>query len=78
MYATGLHQTQWQSLTTEVIYMVPSRLLFLWGLEDGSEQTRQLLNHIILQHMNLEDTLHQWLRSIVERRNADGYNSFFA
>lgn len=58
--------------------MAPSRLMLSWGLVDGSEQTRQLQNHIILRHLDIEDSLHQWLRSIAERRNVDGYNSFSA
>ena len=77
-HAARLHQTQWQSLTTKAIYMALSRLMLSWGLEDGSEQSRQLQNHTILRHLDIEHDLHQWLRSIMERRNVDGYNSFFA
>ena len=71
-------ETQWQTLTTEGIYMTPSRQVLTWDLEDCSERTRRLHSHLILRHLDVENDLYQWRRSIAERRNLDGYNSFFA
>lgn len=70
-------ETHWQALTTEGIYVMPSHQVFTWTLEGSSEQARRLQHHLILRHMDIEDDLHQWRRSITERRNLDGYNTFF-
>jgi len=70
-------ETHWQALTMEGIYAMPSREVLTWTLEDSSEQARRLQYHLILRHLDIEDDLHQWRRSIAERRNLDGYNAFF-
>jgi len=56
---------------------MPSRQLFTWTLEGNSKQVRRLHHHLILRHLDVEDDLHQWRRSIGEMRNLDGYTSFF-
>ena len=71
-------ETHWQALTGEGIYAIPSREVLTWTLEGSSEQARRLQCHLILRHLDVEDDLHQWRRSITERRNLDGYNAFFA
>ncbi len=68
----------WQTLTTEGIYVIPSRQVFTWSLEGSSEQARRLQHHLILRHLDIEDDLYQWRRSIAGRRNLDGYNTFLA
>jgi len=70
-------ETYWQALTREGIYTMPSREVLIWTLEGSSEQARRLQCHLILRHLDIEDDLHQWRRSIAERRNLDGYNAFF-
>ena len=55
-----------------------SRQIFTWILEGSSEQVRRLYYYLILRHLNIEDNLYQWRRSIAEIRNLDGYTSFFA
>ncbi len=71
-------ETYWQALTMEGIYAMPSREVLSWTLEGSSEQACRLQYHLILRHLNIEDDLHQWRRSIAERRNLDGYNAFLA
>ncbi|KAK3170217.1 hypothetical protein OEA41_009603 [Lepraria neglecta] len=44
--------------------------------QGSSEQARRLQSHLILRHLDIEDDLHQWRRSIAERRNLNGYNTF--
>ncbi len=56
---------------------MPSREVLTWTLEGSSEQALRLQCHLILRHLDIEDDLHQWRRSIAERRNLDGYNAFF-
>ena len=70
-------KTHWQALTMEGIYSMPSRQVLTWTLEGSSEQAHQLQHHLILQHLNIEDDLHQWRQSIAERRNLNEYNIFF-
>lgn len=70
-------ETHWQVLTMEGIYAMSSRQVLTWTLEGSSEQARRLQYHLILRHLDIEDDLHQWRRSIAERRNLDGYNTFF-
>jgi len=70
-------ETYWQALTMEGIYAMPSREVLTWTLEGSSEQARRLQCHLALRHLDIEDDLHQWRRSIAERRNLDGYNAFF-
>jgi len=55
-----------------------SRQVFTWTLEGNSKQVLRLHHHLILRHLDVEDDLHQWRRSIAEMRNLDGYTSFFA
>ena len=62
----------------EGIFAIPSRQVFTWTLEGNSEQVRRLHHHLILRHLDVEDDLHQWRRSIAEMRNLDGYATFFA
>lgn len=70
-------KTHWQTLTVEGIYNMPSCQVLTWILEGSSEQARRLQHHLILRHLDIEDDLHQWRRSIAERRNLDGYKTFF-
>ena len=62
----------------EGIFAIPSRQVFTWTLEGNSEQVRRLHHHLILRHLDVEDDLHQWRRSIAEMRNLNGYATFFA
>ena len=62
----------------EGVFAIPSRQVFTWTLKGNSEQVRRLHHHLILRHLDVEDDLHQWRRSIAEMRNLDGYASFFA
>jgi len=71
-------KTYWDTLKVEGIFAMPSRQVFTWTLEGSSEQVRRLHHHLILRHLDVEDNLHQWRRSIAEMRNLDGYTSFFA
>jgi len=71
-------KTYWDILKVEGIFAMPSRQVFTWTLEGNSEQVRRLHHHLILRHLDVEDDLHQWRRSIAEMRNLDGYTSFFA
>ena len=68
----------WQVLTRDGIYAMPSSEICTWTVESSSEQTRRLQYHLILRHLDVEDDLHQWRRSIAERRNLAGYNAFLA
>ena len=69
--------THWQALTMGGIYAMPSHQVLTWTLEGSSEQARRLQHHLILRHLDVEDDLHQWRRSIAERRNLDRYNAFY-
>ncbi len=71
-------KTYWDTLKVEGIFAMPSRQVFTWTLEGNSEQVRRLHHHLILRHLDVEDDLYQWRRSIAEMRNLDGYTSFFA
>ena len=71
-------EAHWETLKVEGIFAIPSRQVFTWTLEGNSEQVRRLHHHLILRHLDVEDDLHQWRRSIAEMRNLDGYASFFA
>jgi len=71
-------KTYWDTLKVGGIFAMPSRQMFTWTLEGSSEQVRRLHHHLILRHLDVEDDLHQWRRSIAEMRNLDGYTSFFA
>ena len=71
-------ETHWETLNVEGMFAMPSRQVFTWTLEGSSEQVRRLHYHLILRHLDVEDDLHQWQRSIAEMRNLDGYASFFA
>lgn len=66
-------EIHWQVLMMEGIYTMPSCQVLIWTLEGSSEQTHRLQNHLILRHLDIEDNLHQWRRSIAERRNLEGY-----
>ena len=68
----------WETLKVEGIFAIPSRQVFTWTLEGNSKQVRRLHHHLILRHLDVEDDLHQWRRSIAEMRNLDGYASSFA
>lgn len=68
----------WEALTVEGLFAMPSCQVYKWTLEESSDQARRLQHHLILRHLNIEDDLHQWRRSIAERRNLNGYSSFFA
>lgn len=57
---------------------MPSCEVLTWILGGHSDQARRLQNHLILRHLDIEDHLHQWRRSIAERRNLNEYNIFFA
>ena len=57
---------------------MPSHQVLTWTLDGSSKQACRLQNHLILRHLDIEDDLYQWRRSIAERRNLDGYNTFFA
>ena len=70
-------ESYWQVLTMEGIFSMPSYQVLIWTLEGSSEHARRLQYHLILQHLDIEDDLHQWRRSIAERRNLAGYNNFF-
>ena len=67
----------WDTLKVEGIFTMPSRQVFTWTMEGSSDQVRRLHHHLILRHLDVEDDLHQWRRSIAEIRNLDGYTSFF-
>ena len=71
-------EAHWETLNVEGIFAIPSRQVFTWTLEGNSEQVRRLHHHLILRHLDVEDDLHQWQRSIAEMRNLDGYATFFA
>ena len=71
-------EAHWETLKVEGIFAIPSRQVFTWTLEGNSEQVRRLHHHLILRHLDVEDDLHQWRRSIAEMRNLDYYASFFA
>lgn len=71
-------KTYWNTLKVEGIFAMPSRQVLTWTLEGNSKQVRRLHHHLILRHLDVEDDLHQWRRSIGEMRNLDGYTSFFA
>jgi len=71
-------KTHWDILKVEGIFAMPSRQVFTWTPEGNSKQVRRLHHHLILRHLDVEDDLHQWQRSIAEMRNLDGYTSFFA
>jgi hypothetical protein len=71
-------RTHWETLKVAGIFAMPSRQVFTWTLKGSSEQVRRLHHHLILRHLDVEDDLHQWRRSIAEIRNLDGYTSFFA
>jgi hypothetical protein len=71
-------KTHWDIVKVEGIFAMPSRQVFTWTLEGNSKQVRRLHHHLILRHLDVEDDLHQWRRSIAEMRNLDGYTSFFA
>ena len=64
-------KAHWETLKVEGIFAIPSRQVFMWTLEGNSEQVRRL-HHLIVCHLDVEDDLHQWRRSIVEMRNLDG------
>lgn len=68
----------WEALTVKGLFAMPSCQMYTWTLEESSNQARRLQHHLILRHLNIEDDLHQWRRSIAKRRNLDGYSSFFA
>ena len=70
--------TYWDILKVDGIFATQSRQVFTWTLEGNSEQVRRLHHHLMLRHLDVEDDLHQWRRSIAEMRNLDGYTSFFA
>ena len=70
-------ETHWEALTVEGIFAMPSRQVYTWTLDGSSDQARRLHHHLILRHLDVEDDLHQWRRSIAERRNLDDYTSFF-
>lgn len=71
-------ETHWQALTGDGIYAMPSSEVCTWTVERSSEQIRRLQYHLILRYLDVEDDLHQWRRSIAERRNLGGYNAFLA
>lgn len=70
-------ETHCKALVVGGIYMMPPDQVFTWTLEGSSEQARQLQLHLILRHMEIEDNLHQWRRSIAEKGNLGGHNTFF-
>ena len=71
-------KTYWDILKVEGIFAMASGQVFTWTLEGNSKQVRRLHHHLVLRHLDVEDDLHQWRRSIAEMRNLDGYTSFFA
>lgn len=52
-------KTHWQALMRKEIYMTPSRQVLMWTLKNSLKQACWLQNHLILQHLNCEDNLHQ-------------------
>jgi len=71
-------ETYWEIWRMEGTFAIPTRQVCGWTLEGSSEQVQRLHHHLILRHLDVEDDLHQWRRSIAEMRNLDGYTSFFA
>lgn len=71
-------ETHWEALTVEGLFAMSSHQGYTWTLEGSSDQARRLQHHLILRHLDIEDDLHQCQRSVAERRNLDGYSSFFA
>ena len=65
-------KTYWNILKVEGIFAMPSCQVPSWTLESDSEQVRRLHHHLILRHLDVEDDLHQWRRSIAEMRILDG------
>jgi hypothetical protein len=70
--------TYWETLKIDGLYADSAVQLLGKNLEGGSAHVYRLNLHLILRHLQINDDLHQWRRSIAEVRNLNGYRTFFA
>jgi hypothetical protein len=70
--------TYWETLKVDWLYAESSLQACRWTLEGEPAYVHRLHHHLILRHLQIEDDLHQWRRSIAEIGNLEGYRAFLA